>query len=557
MKRVLSILLALCLLLGAVPVLASAADGDFTIENGVLVKYNGPGGDVVIPEGVTVIGDNAFGSSFADSGNAAITSVVIPEGVTSIGAAAFGNCSNLASVSIPGTVTSIGREAFSRTALTNVTIPEGVVTIDTQAFWQCGKLTGVSIPNTVTSIGTTAFGSTALTSVTLPDSVTHLGNANGDGNPFYACLSLPEIQVSSNNPAFVAVDGVLFTKDMKKLMAYPAGKAAASYTVPKGVTEINTNAFEMCKNLTTVNLPEGITDLGFGAFENCENLTAVNLPNSIVNLDACVFTGCTSLQSAVIPQGITTLLDGMFSGCAGLKSVTLPAGMTSIKTSGFYGCTALKDVYFGGTEAQWNAVELGGWNDPLKTASLHYNFKPAEPTVGGFSDVKASAYYADAVLWAVENGITNGIGGGKFGPGQICKREQIVTFLWNNAGKPEPTKIADFGDMPANQNFRKAISWAVENGITSGAGNNRFNPSKACTRAEAMTFIWRAAGKPEPKTAASFTDMPRNNADFVKAISWAVENGITNGVGGGKFGPNQSCRREHIVTFLYNARDVK
>ncbi|WP_300684518.1 S-layer homology domain-containing protein [Acutalibacter sp. 1XD8-36] len=181
--------------------------------------------------------------------------------------------------------------------------------------------------------------------------------------------------------------------------------------------------------------------------------------------------------------------------------------------------------------------------------------KPTEPTVGGFSDVKQSAYYADAVLWAVENGITSGIGGGKFAPAQTCKREQIVTFLYRSKGSPQVSITDQFTDMPKSEEFQRAISWAVENNITMGNGKGQFSPAKGCTRAEAMTFIWRAAGRPEPKTEAAFSDMP-SSSDFRKAISWAVENNITQGIGNNKFGPNNPCNRGHIVTFLYNAKDL-
>ncbi len=195
------------------------------------------------------------------------------------------------------------------------------------------------------------------------------------------------------------------------------------------------------------------------------------------------------------------------------------------------------------------------FEDLLKLAKADDTGDLPTTTVGGFRDVRVGAYYADSVLWAVDNGITSGIGGGKFAPAQTCKREQIVTFLYRSKGSPDVAVTDQFTDMPKSQEFQKAISWAVENGITMGNGKGRFLPEKGCTRAEAMTFIWRAAGKPEPKATAAFEDMP-SNPDFSKAISWAVENNITSGIGNNKFGPNQTCKREHIVTFLYKAKDL-
>lgn len=175
--------------------------------------------------------------------------------------------------------------------------------------------------------------------------------------------------------------------------------------------------------------------------------------------------------------------------------------------------------------------------------------------VAGFDDVTGSDYFADPVKWAVENDITAGVSANKFGSAETCKREQIVTFLWKFQGKSEPQTTATFADMPSNETFRKAISWAAENCITTGIGNNKFGASEGCTRDQAMTFIWRAAGKPEPTSIASFTDLP-DSPDMRKAISWAAENKITSGIGGGKFGSNQVCKRQEIVTFLYKAKDL-
>lgn len=177
-------------------------------------------------------------------------------------------------------------------------------------------------------------------------------------------------------------------------------------------------------------------------------------------------------------------------------------------------------------------------------------------TVGGFKDVFVDSYYADAVKWAVDNGITAGVSANKFGSGQDCQRQQIVTFLWKNLNSPEPQSIAGFADMPTNETFRKAISWAAENGITSGEGNNRFGSSNGCTRAQAMTFIWRALGRPEPQSTAAFTDLPQSE-DVRKAISWAAENKITSGVSSTQFGSNQTCKRQEIVTFLYKANNLQ
>lgn len=169
-----------------------------------------------------------------------------------------------------------------------------------------------------------------------------------------------------------------------------------------------------------------------------------------------------------------------------------------------------------------------------------------------FDDVSSTAYYAKAVSWAVQAGITSGTGNNMFSPSKACTRAQIATLIWNANGKPA-APAASFSDMPNNAVFCKAINWAVEKGITSGTGNNKFSPDSQCTRAQAVTFLWIAAGKPEPAQMATFSDMTGNRT-FDKAISWAVEKGITGGTGNNKFSPGRVCDRGQIVTFLYKSR---
>ena len=171
-----------------------------------------------------------------------------------------------------------------------------------------------------------------------------------------------------------------------------------------------------------------------------------------------------------------------------------------------------------------------------------------------FTDVKTDEYYALPILWAVNNGITNGIGDSQFAPGMNCTRGQIVTFLWRMAGEPEPNNTTNtFTDVDVNDYYGKAVLWAVENGITNGMGDNKFEPNTTCTRGQTVTFIWRAYGEPTPTASTStFTDVNVNDY-YGKAVLWAVENEVTNGMGDNKFEPNTTCTRGHIVTFLYRA----
>ena len=177
-----------------------------------------------------------------------------------------------------------------------------------------------------------------------------------------------------------------------------------------------------------------------------------------------------------------------------------------------------------------------------------------EAPVQIFKDVPVDAYYYEAVKWAAEKGVTGGVGNGLFAPNQPCTRAQIVTFLWRAAGSPAPKNMSSFTDVPADAFYAKAVAWAVENGITGGTGDGKFSPDATCTRAQAVTFLYRASGAPAVSGNAAFSDVA-TNAYYAAAVKWAEKNGITGGIGGGLFGSDNDCTRAQIVTFLY--RSVK
>ena len=170
-----------------------------------------------------------------------------------------------------------------------------------------------------------------------------------------------------------------------------------------------------------------------------------------------------------------------------------------------------------------------------------------------FIDVPAGSYYEDAVIWAVDKGITTGTGNGRFSPDAPCTRAQIVTFLWRAAGSPAPKSMSSFSDVPADAFYAKAVAWAVENGITSGTGEGKFSPDATCTRAQSVTFLYRASGSPAVSGNSAFTDVAAD-AYYAAAVKWAEKNGITGGIGGGLFGSDNDCTRSQIVTFLWRCK---
>ena len=189
---------------------------------------------------------------------------------------------------------------------------------------------------------------------------------------------------------------------------------------------------------------------------------------------------------------------------------------------------------------------------PAGKVEVKATFMEDNSMLNFFYDVPNNAYFYEAVKWAVKNGITTGVGNNLFAPEQPCTRAQIVTFLWRAAGSPEPKGAASgMSDVVSGSYYEKAVAWAIENGITTGTTTSTFSPDATCTRAQAVTFLARAL-KAKAASAAEFSDVPTDSY-FADAVAWAAANGVTEGIGGGLFGSDNDCTRGQIVTFLYRA----
>ena len=201
------------------------------------------------------------------------------------------------------------------------------------------------------------------------------------------------------------------------------------------------------------------------------------------------------------------------------------------------------------------AVKSYTFENVSRTHTIEVIFMKANgnPQTGVFVDVATGSYYEDAVDWAVENGITNGVSSNMFAPDDPCTRAQIVTFLWRAAGSPAPKSMSSFTDVPADAFYAKAVAWAVENGITSGTGEGKFSPNAICTRAQSVTFLYRTSGSPAVSGSAEFSDVS-TTAFYADAVAWAAKKGITTGIGGGLFGSDNDCTRSQIVTFLWRCK---
>ena len=609
---------------------------------------------ITIPEGVTSIGDYAF------SGCSRLTSITIPEGVASIGDNAFYVCSGLKSVTIGEGVTSIGYWAFGYcTSLTSITLPDSVTSIRDKVFYCCSSLTSITIPEGVTSIGTDAFSDcSSLTSITLPDSVTSIWN-----RAFYHCSSLTSITLP---------DSVTSIRDE---VFYGCG-SLASIAIPNSVTSIGNKAF-YCTSLTSITIPKSVTSIGDKAFYGCRSLTSITIPEGVTSIRDEVFSDCRSLTSITIPKSVTSIGDNAFDFCNSLKVVAFLGEKPSINSRAFAGVAA--DAYYPeslDSDSSWEkSGALSGyggmlnwkpwytlgdnlfcehvledtvvpptctWGYTLHKCACGYSyrtdFEPGSghdwgepvyewaddhsaitatrvckrdpdhtetengvvtsavtkeatydaegeitytatftnaafatqsavvktprlehptptPAENPFADIHESAYYHDPVLWAVANNVTNGTSDSTFSPDEGCTRAQVVTFLWRVAGKPEPASSKNpFTDVAETAYYYKAVLWAVEQGITNGMTADTFSPDETCTRAQIVTFLWRYEEQPAPAGSSNpFADV-KPSAYFGSAVLWAVERGITNGTSATTFDPEDTCTRAQVVTFLY--RDI-
>ena len=194
---------------------------------------------------------------------------------------------------------------------------------------------------------------------------------------------------------------------------------------------------------------------------------------------------------------------------------------------------------------------------PAGKVEVKATFMEDNSMLNFFYDVPNNAYFYEAVKWAVKNGITTGVGNDLFAPEQPCTRAQIVTFLWRAAGSPEPKgTAAGMTDVVSGSYYEKAVAWAIENGITTGTTATTFSPDATCTRGQSVTFLHRALKGTAPTTVNGFTDVAAD-AFYADAVAWAVESGVTNGTTDSTFSPNNGCTRAQIVTFLYRAYQGK
>lgn len=422
-KRILGMVLAMCMLIGCLPFIAVAESSGVCGEN---LTWRLDNGTLTI-SGTGDMRDWSYAPWYSTVSS--ITDVVIEDGVTSIGEHAFSNCKKLVKVSIPPSVNRIGTDAFANISsqteiyisdlaawcgidfenrssnplgqsgklyvngelLTNAEIPEGVTSIEKYAFFECVSITDVTIPQGVEEIGESAFSwCENLTDASIPQSIAEIGEG-----AFVFCYNLEAIDVDENNESYMSEDGVLFDKEQTSIIHYPSKRQGSSYTIPDGVERIEYGAFSGSVNLGTINIPDSVKYIGEFAFDTCHNLT-----------------------SLTIPDGVTTICQGMAADCEKLSSIKFPDTITILDSNVINGTAYYKD------ESNWIDGVLYVDNcliEAKRTLSGNYRIKNGTVMIGddafylcnkvtgvsipesvkgiGFSAFDGTAFYKDASNW--------------------------------------------------------------------------------------------------------------------------------------------------------------
>lgn len=502
------------------------------------------------------------------------------------------------------------------TNLEEVILGDCVVTICDEAFYDCKALKRVTLGSGLRVIGERAFsGCTGLEELILPE---HLKTV--ERGAFYNCSGIKVLEL----PGSLTEVGS---------SAFSGWKAMESLTIPGTMTTIGSNVFTNC-GIKTLVLSEGVEQVDYDAFSDCTELTTVELPATLQTVDYYAFNGCDAItdvyyngtkadweqveceswelerwgvnfhylacqhENATVYNGYEPscdepgLRDGLYCNDCGLwiPQEEIPAlghefgewyicgDATPCQTAEYQrdcGRCGYSETKSEPAQHQLETVYVepdcthsGGLMEICTICGTVGQILEEAPALGhdfqsgrcsrcgimaeSFVDVKPTDYFYEPVSWAVACGITAGTGGGRFSPEDSCTRAQVVTFLWRAMGKPEPMGTENpFSDVAEDAYYYDAVLWAVEVGITAGTGGGKFSPDQPCTRAQVVTFLWRTWEEIMPEyTENPFSDVSESEYFYIPVL-WAVEWGITSGTGGGKFSPEDSCTRAQVVTFLY------
>lgn len=515
------------------------AIGESAFENCAALKR------ITLPKNITKLEASCF------SGCTALAEIALPDGVKTLGEKVFSGCAALKSVKIPAEVTVIPAEAFfGCSSLESITIPKNVSHINERAFDGCTALKKVDYLGSDTdwSQVTKETGNNALDNAEKSFTRT-------DYEHKYTDTVIPPTCTERGCTVHLCSCG----DKREDSYTPPLGHSYKDgICVRCGILDPNKDIPHKHDFIPIVTKPTCLTE-GFTTYTcSCgecytkDYVSAVGHKTQLQNAKAvgCLTGGYTgdevcTVCGKVFKQGSVIFALGHDPQPARVKAPTCTEG-------GYTGdliCTRCGDMtQIGKTVAAAEHKFFGGVCSVCGAKGAK-----AAPE---FDDVKPGAFYFDAVQWAVKNGITNGTGKNTFSPNDVCSRYQIVMFLWRAAGQPEAKAAVSFADVKPGDIFYEAVQWAVERGITKGTSSTSFSPFAPCTRGQIVTFLYRSAGSPKVSGACDFSDVSSGSFCY-DAVIWASTEGITNGTRAGRFSPNEGCTRAQVVTFLYRASGGK
>ena len=619
---------------------------------------------ITFETGVTQIAQYLFASCTG------LTEIVIPNTVTTIEYGAFRNCTNLKKVTFSPNITLIKADAFESCPLTSVELPASLQEMGSGVFKDCTSLKSVFIPKSLDScsvVGNASFsGCTALDTITFETGVTQIA-----AGLFASCPGLTEIVIPDTvttidecafcncenlkkvtfSPNITSIGYNAFARCLMTEVELPASlqkmgsevflncTALESIRIPEMVTAIPNSAFAGCTALTSVDFGNVVT-VGSSAFQNCDALTAVAVPGTVTEIGSSVFAGCDNLRDVTLGVNITEIPEKAFFECPALEKIILPFSVKKIGNNAFANCTGLTEITIprytetisssafsypdkltiygvAGTRADTYAAEIGAKfvaiEKDVENLSLNVTELSLErgktyrliPSITPMdftgevkwesADTKVAAVSESGLVKAVANGtttVTFTAGGLKASctvtvdghthsytetitAQPTCtasgtkvlrcdcgdtKTESIpalghnfVNGVCTRCGAKEA--VASFTDVPADEWYAGAVNYAVENGLMNGVGGGKFDPEGSMTRAMLVTVLWRYEGEPA-EGENTFTDVPEGTW-YTGAVAWAASNGIVGGIGNGKFDPDGSITREQMATILYRYAQKK
>lgn len=513
--------------------------GESAFENCAALKR------ITLPKNITKLEASCF------SGCAALAEIALPDNVKTLGEKVFSGCAALKSVKIPAEVTVIPTEAFSGcSSLESITIPKNVSHINERAFDGCTALKKVDYLGSDTD----------WSRVTKETGNNALGNAEKsftrtDHEHKYTDTVIPPTCTERGCTVHLCACG----DKREDSYTPPLGHSyRGGICVRCGILDPNGDTQHKHDFIPTVTKPTCLTE-GFTTYTcSCGECYTKDYVSAVVHktqLQNAKTAGC--LTGGYTGDEVCTFCGKVFKQGSVIFALGHDPQPARVKAptcneSGYTGdliCMRCGDMtQIGNTVAATGHKFFGG------VCSV-CGAKGAE-AVPEFDDVKPGAFYFDAVQWAVKNGITNGTGKSTFSPNDVCSRYQIVMFLWRAAGQPEAKAAVSFADVKPGDIFYEAVQWAVERGITKGTSSTSFSPFAPCTRGQIVTFLYRSAGSPKVSGACDFSDVSAGSFCH-DAVIWASSEGITKGTSAGRFSPNEGCTRAQVVTFLYRASGGK